>query len=168
MEITFIPQECILLCRKGMHSIERDALEFPKQLNCSSKRFFEERKKKPLIPLLHTSQCCHLRKFRNCWLYSGRHFEAHHSNEPWHWCEQSLSGSAQSNLCEFLHSLLRGGLTELLLCYNCMSWPHLQMTTNKTKKGSSFKAPCRWRHRIKWNDIQPWKLFSSAMSQLLW
>lgn len=106
MEIT-IPQECILLCRKGMHSIERDALEFPKQLNCSSKRFFEERKKKSLIPLLHTSQCCHLRKFRNCWLCSARHFEAHHCNELWHWCEQSLSGSARSNLCEFLHLFIR-------------------------------------------------------------
>lgn len=34
-----------------MHSIERDALEFPKQLNCSSKRFFEERKKKVSNPI---------------------------------------------------------------------------------------------------------------------
>lgn len=52
MEITFILQECILLWRKGMHSIERDALEFPKQLNCSSKHFFEERKKasNPITP----------------------------------------------------------------------------------------------------------------------
>ena len=71
MEITFIPQECILLCRRGMHSLERGGLEFPKQLNCSSKHFFEEKVwgEGTLIPLLHSSQCCHMRKFKKCWLY---------------------------------------------------------------------------------------------------
>lgn len=71
MEITFIPQECILLCRRGMHSLERGGLEFPKQLNCSSKHFFEEKVwgEGTLIPLLRSSQCCHMRKFKKCWLY---------------------------------------------------------------------------------------------------
>lgn len=42
-----------------MLGIERDGMESTKQLNCSSKRFFEEKGKRALIPLLHTSQCCH-------------------------------------------------------------------------------------------------------------
>lgn len=42
----YIPQECILLCSRGMCGVGRDGLEFPKQLNCSGKCFFEEQRVK--------------------------------------------------------------------------------------------------------------------------
>lgn len=125
---------------KGMHSIERDALEFPKQLNCSWKRLFEGMEKEPLIPLLHSSQCCHSRKFRNCWLYSGCHFETHRSSELWQWSEQSLSGSGRSSLDEFLHFFTSPN-----------SAARTDHTAHHNQQDSETLAQNEWQERVKWN-----------------
>lgn len=130
----------------GMHYIveERNAQHWercpgiPKTIKLFKQTFlWGKGEKNSLIPLLHTSQCCHLREFRNCWLYSVCHFEAYHGNKPWHWSEQSLSGSAQSSIGEFLHLF-----TETELSLSCwMPWPHQQITASVAKKkGCSFTA----------------------------
>lgn len=69
-----------------MHSIERDGLESPKQLNCSSKRFFEEKGggegSNPITP--HFTMLSHEKLSKLLTLYLVCHSETDHCNKPWH------------------------------------------------------------------------------------
>lgn len=91
-----------------MHSVEGDALEFPKQLNCSSKNFFERKKKNPSEekkasnPItLHFTVLSAEKVVDSTWSVTLKHSIAMSGTVS----EQSLSGSAQSNLGGFLHLL---------------------------------------------------------------
>lgn len=92
-----------LCCAEKECSIERGGLEFPKQLNCSGKCFFEEsgNDSNPITPQLSTLSQERPQKVLT--LYSLRQSETHHWNPPWHWKEQWLPGSKWSIPAEFLH-----------------------------------------------------------------
>lgn len=92
-----------LCCAEKECSIERGGLEFPKQLNCSGKCFFEERgnDSNPITPQLSTLSQERPQKVLT--LYLLRQSETHHWNPPWHWKEQWLPGSKWSIPVGFLH-----------------------------------------------------------------
>lgn len=125
----------IALYSPGMHSVvqQRNVRRWegwpgiPKTIKLFKQMFlWGAESEKVLIPLLLTSQCCHMRKFEKLLTPSlVCHSETDRCKTPWHWNEQSLSGSAQSNLAEFPH---------------------------RPQQGSPLEASCKcdWQNNQKW------------------
>lgn len=109
----YVALECILLCRRGMCGIGKGWPGIPKTIKLLKQMLlWGVEGEKVLIQFPLTSQCCHVRTSQE---NSGDStFPLSNGTDrcktPWHWNEQSLSGSTRSNLGEFLHHPGQGAL----------------------------------------------------------
>ena len=157
MEITFILRNALCCWAKECTALRGMPRNFqPQQLNCSSKCFFEERKKKRKQevsnPISLYFTMLSLEKFKKLLTLVGP-TSTHHSNAPWRRSEQSLSGSMQSNLGKFLRIRLVAKADLLNSYFITTAFPDQQLMASMTEKGSTLKATYRWNDRINWNNI---------------
>lgn len=102
----YVALECILLGRRGMRGIGKGWPGIPKTIKLLKQMLlWGVEGEKVLIRVPLASQCCYVRTSQE---NSGDStfapsYGTDHRISPWHWNEQSPSGSAGSNLGKFLH-----------------------------------------------------------------